>query len=145
MMTSRDCDKSQMEIPEVPTGEISFRRHLVPLVRLEFCPPWHQNTQTQMSQKEEGSSLITRESSALLVARYSSAAEAPAQTADGSNNGPRVCLRGSEGVARTHRIIVIPENVGGRLWTLQDDACEIDGATAIDEQVRRAQDLRFRL
>jgi len=49
------------------------------------------------------------------------------------------------GGARTHRIVVIPENVGGRFWTLQDDAREINGATAIDEQVRRAQDLRFRL
>lgn len=45
----------------------------------------------------------------------------------------------------THRIVVIPENVGGRLWTLQDDAREIDGATTIDEQVRRTQNLRFRL
>lgn len=34
---------------------------------------------------------------------------------------------------RTHRIVVIPENVGGWFWTLQDDAREIDGATSIDE------------
>lgn len=44
---------------------------------------------------------------------------------------------------RTHRIVVIPENVGGRLWTLQDDAREIDGATSIDEQIRRTQNLGF--
>lgn len=44
---------------------------------------------------------------------------------------------------RTHRIVVIPENVGGRLWALQDDAREIDSATSIDEQIRRTQNLRF--
>lgn len=40
-------------------------------------------------------------------------------------------------IDRTYRIVVIPENVGGWFWTLQDDAREIDGATSIDEQFRR--------
>ena len=40
-------------------------------------------------------------------------------------------------IDRTYRIVVIPENVGGWFWTLQDDAREIDGATSIDEQLRR--------
>lgn len=44
---------------------------------------------------------------------------------------------------RTHRVVVIPENVGGWFWTLQDDAREIDGAPSIDEQLRRTQNLGF--
>lgn len=47
------------------------------------------------------------------------------------------------GGVRTHRIVVVPVNVGGRLWTLQDDAREIDGATSIDVQVRRTQNLGY--
>lgn len=46
---------------------------------------------------------------------------------------------------RTHRIVVIPVDVGGRLWTLQNDAREIDGATAVDVQIRRAQNLGYGL
>lgn len=38
---------------------------------------------------------------------------------------------------------MIPENVGGWFWTLQDDAREIDSATSINEQFRRTQNLGF--
>lgn len=46
-------------------------------------------------------------------------------------------------VVADYRVVVIPKNVGGRLWTLQDDAREINGATSIDEQIRRTQNLSF--
>lgn len=48
-------------------------------------------------------------------------------------------------VELAHRVVVVPEDVGGRLRAVQDDAREVDGGAPVDEQLRGADDLRLGL